>query len=128
MRCVAERSGLGLEARNALIVDCGGRENLPAYVQFCASLGLAFLVVADGDTTKAVREPAVQRNVAAVRQAVVQSASGALFEFVEDVEHAFGLSTKGFDQLLDAVARAPLDEHAGTEASHLASELRKLIG
>jgi energy-coupling factor transporter ATP-binding protein EcfA2 len=100
IRILAERRSLLVGERNVLVVDCGGRENLPDYVRLCTGLGLPHLVVMDRDSTKAAAEPEIATRVHTVEEAVEASGNlGSLFAFSEDVEAAFGLSRKGRREL-----------------------------
>jgi len=109
---------------NVLAVDCGGRDSVPAYSSFCGKLGIRHLVVVDGDSSKQ-GDASILRKVNAVRASVADAAALArLFEFSEDIEHAFGLSVKSHDNLLEAALVASLDRD---EPGQLAAELRAFV-
>ena len=69
---LAERMSIDLRRRNIAIADCGGRDNLPDYIWFCAELGLKYLAVMDADSSK----PDALLKAQAVRDAVAPARAG----------------------------------------------------
>lgn len=90
---LAMRAGLELDACGIALIECGSRENLPDHIRLCNELRIPYLAVMDGDQTTAQANETTAKNAQRVRDAVEQSV-GALFEFREDIEHAFGLDGK----------------------------------
>lgn len=85
---LAERMDIDLRQRNILVADCGGRDNMPDYIWFCAQLGLPYLAVMDADASKPDAQPKAQ----AVRDAHHLHGGGDLVEFPENLEATFGVA------------------------------------
>jgi predicted ATPase len=98
---LTERMGMDLRRRNIAITDCGGRDNIPSYVWFCAELGLKYLAVMDADSAT----PAALAKAQAVRDAVNLRHGGELAEFPVSLESTFGV-TKQTPSLVPAAIRA----------------------
>jgi predicted ATP-dependent endonuclease of OLD family len=124
---VAERLSLRVAEANVLVVDCGGRDSIPAYIAFCAALGISLLTVMDGDASKALIDPSVRDKAQAVVDAVHDARGVAkLVAFSEDVERAFGLQRKNRAALLRAANNVRLDVgEPGDLALALKSFLRR---
>jgi predicted ATPase len=100
---LTERMGIDLRRRNIAGADCGGRENLPDYVWFCAELGLKYLAVMDADSTT----PDALASAQAVRDAVNLRHGGELAEFPVSLEVTFGVAKpKRGPSLVPAAIRA----------------------
>ena len=100
---LTERMGIDLRPRNIAVTDYGGRENLPAYVWFCAELGLKYLAVMDADSTT----PDALASAQAVRDAVNLRHGGELAEFPVSLEVTFGVAKpKRGPSLVPAAIRA----------------------
>ena len=127
VRVLAQRIGADLDGLNVAVLDCGSRDNLPDYVQLCGALGVAFLAVMDADGAKATKDPAVKRNVAAVRNAVKLAPRGQLVEFAQDIEHALDVAKKKPSLVADAMRTVPLEEGCPVEVARLAAGLRQLV-
>jgi predicted ATPase len=84
---LAEQVNIDLRRRNIAVADCGGRDNLPDYIWFCAELGLKYLALMDADSSKPDARPKAQ----AVRDAVCARQGGELVEFPENLEATFGV-------------------------------------
>jgi len=93
LRILNDRFKLELEGPDATIVECGSRENLPDYIRVCRHLDIRHLVVMDGDFTKASNKDFIQEQINSVR-GQIEAPLGDLFEFKEDIEHAFKLDQK----------------------------------
>lgn len=93
VRILAERSGIQLDDHSITMLDCGGRENIPAHVRLCQQLGIPYVAIMDGDQTKAAAKTEVAQQVQAVHDAVHEG-GGTLVELEEDIEHVFGLEKK----------------------------------
>ena len=98
---LAEQMSIDLRRRNIAVADCGGRDNLPDYIWFCAELGLRYLTVMDADAAKPDALPKAQ----AVREAVRTRQGGELTEFPENLEATFGVN-KQKPSLVPAAIRA----------------------
>jgi hypothetical protein len=125
---LTERMGIDLRRRNIAVTDCGGRDNLPDYVWFCAELGLKYLAVMDADSAT----PAALAKAQAVRDAVNLRHGGELAEFPVSLESTFGV-TKQTPSLVPAAIRAlpfaddmPDPAHAPPEVLALADAIRRL--
>jgi hypothetical protein len=125
---LAERMGIDLRRRNIAVTDCGGRDNLPDYVWFCAELGLKYLAVMDADSAT----PAALAKAQAVRDAVNLRHGGELSEFPVSLEATFGVM-KQAPSLVPAAIRAlpfagdmPDPAQAPPEVITLAEAVRRL--
>ena len=98
---LAEQMSIDLRRRNIAIADCGGRDNLPDYIWFCAELGLKYLAVMDADSSK----PDALLKAQAVRVAVRTRQGGELTEFPENLEATFSV-VKQKPSLVPAAIRA----------------------
>lgn len=123
IRALAERLDLDLDLLNIAVIDSGGRDNLPDYVRFCSSLGIPFLAIMDGDTAKAVKNPAVKKNAQAVRAAVAKAPLGRLVEFREDIESALGVTKQKSSLVASALQTVRLDGSGPVEIKELAAQL-----
>jgi predicted ATP-dependent endonuclease of OLD family len=126
-RTLLDRLGIDVDGCSIRVVDCGGRENLPDYIQLLDQLHVELLVVTDGDASKIAAEDRTAQNVKAVEQA----AAGRMFRFAEDIEAALG-TTKQRNNAANLVAlvegldldhRPPEDEMA-----QLAEALTRFCG
>jgi predicted ATPase len=124
---LAEKLGIDLRAQNIAVADCGGRDNQPAYIRFCSALGLRYLTVMDADASKAASQPAVARNVSAVRDAVRNHPDGELAEFPEDLETTLGVA-KQRPSRVPAAIKGAASSTAPSELVNLARALCRLAG
>jgi predicted ATP-dependent endonuclease of OLD family len=85
-RVLLERLGCDPDSRSISIVDCGGRENLPDYIQLLDELDIGILVITDGDKTTAESNEKTAEHVGKVADA----AGDRAFRFAEDIETALG--------------------------------------
>jgi energy-coupling factor transporter ATP-binding protein EcfA2 len=122
------RMGIDLRRRNIAVTDCGGRDNIPDYVWFCAELGLKYLAVMDADSTT----PAALAKAWAVRDAVNLHHGGDLAEFPVSLEVTFGVA-KQTPSLVPAAIRTlpfagdmPDPAQAPPEVVTLAEAIRRL--
>ena len=122
------RMGIDLRRRNIAVTDCGGRDNIPDYVWFCAELGLKYLAVMDADSAT----PAALAKAQAVRDAVNLRHGGELAEFPVSLESTFGV-IKQTPSLVPAAIRAllfagdmPDPAQAPPEVVTLAEAIRRL--
>jgi hypothetical protein len=74
--------------RNAMVVSCAGRGNIPDYVLFCTQLGLTHLAVMDSDA----QTPDAHASAQAVRDAVSKHPDATLLEFPVDLKTTFGVT------------------------------------
>jgi energy-coupling factor transporter ATP-binding protein EcfA2 len=125
---LAGRMCIDLRRLNIAVADCGGRDNLPGYIWFCAELGLQYLAVMDADTSKPDALPKAQ----AVRDAVKLRKGGDLAEFPEDLETTFGVPKQrpslvpGVIQGLSFVGNMPDPAQAPPEVVGLAQAIQRL--
>jgi len=127
---LTERMDIDLRRRNISVTDCGGRENLPDYIWFCAELGLKYLAVMDADSTT----PDALASAQAVRDAVNLRHGGELAEFPVSLEVTFGVAKpKRGPSLVPAAIRAlpfvggmPDPARAPAEVVTLAEAIRRL--
>jgi predicted ATP-dependent endonuclease of OLD family len=99
IRTLAEYRRIDLDGANVALIDCGSRDNIPDYVRFCDGLGLRFLAIQDGDASNKV----AAKNVLAVRDAVLSSKHGAIFEFPENLEFTLRGVEKNASSIAEAV-------------------------
>jgi AAA domain, putative AbiEii toxin, Type IV TA system len=125
---LTERMGIDLRRRNIAVTDCGGRDNIPDYVWFCAELGLKYLAVMDADSAT----PAALAKAQAVRDAVNLRHGGELAEFPVSLESTFGV-IKQTPSLVPAAIRVlpfagdmPNPAQAPPEVVALAEAIRRL--
>lgn len=125
---LTERMGIDLRRRNISVTDCGGRENIPDYVWFCAELGLRYLAVMDADSAT----PDALVKAQAVRDAVNLRLGGELAEFPVNLESTFGV-IKQTPSLVPGAVRAlpfasgmPDPAQAPPEVIALAEAIRRL--
>jgi predicted ATP-dependent endonuclease of OLD family len=124
IRALAEASHIELDENNVAIVDCDGRDNIPAYARFCSALGLKYLAVQDGDASKS----AAQTGVEAVRRAVNESDLGALFEFPENIETSLGGVQKDSERVADAMRQSAKRSSVAPEITELIEILSTFVG
>lgn len=86
-----------LDSLSISVADCGGVENLPDFARLCRQLGIPYLVVTDGDASKAAINERVAKRVMQLRGQVEADPEGLYFAFAEDLEAALKLPAKGFD-------------------------------
>jgi energy-coupling factor transporter ATP-binding protein EcfA2 len=125
---LTERMGIDLRRRNIAVADCGGRDNIPDYVWFCAELGLKYLAVMDADSAT----PDALAKAQAVRNAVNLHHGGELAEFPVSLEATFGV-TKQTPSLVPAAIQAlpfvghmPDPAQAPAEVVAVAEAIRRL--
>lgn len=110
------------------MVNCGGRENLPDYIQLLDQLHIGLLVVTDGDASKiAAANDGTAQKVGAVEKA----AAGRMFRFAEDIESALGTSKQRNNtaSLVELVERLDLDHlPAEDEMAQLAQAVTQFCG
>jgi predicted ATP-dependent endonuclease of OLD family len=125
---LAERMGIDLRRRNIAATDCGGRDNIPDYVWFCAELGLKYLAVMDADSAT----PAALAKAQALRDAVSLRQGGGLAEFPVSLESTFGVikqtpsSVPAAIRALPFAGSMPDPAQAPPEVVTLAEALRHL--
>ncbi|MHB1860622.1 MAG: ATP-dependent nuclease [Solirubrobacteraceae bacterium] len=126
-RTLLDHLGIDVDGCSISVVDCGGRENLPDYIQLLDQLQIELLVVTDGDASKIAAEDRTAQNVKAVEQA----AAGRMFRFAEDIEAALG-TTKQRNNAANLVALVEgldLDHRAlEDEMAQLAQVLTRFCG
>ncbi len=126
VRALAARARLALDEQNVAVLDCGGRENLPDYIRFCAALGIRVLVVMDGDSTKAQANRKTKQNVERVRQAARGAETRVqIFEFTEDLETTLKVETKDVQVIVKACETVDLDRN--TVINALIDKLRAFL-
>jgi hypothetical protein len=124
-RGLAERLAVDVDGSNIVVVDCGGKLNLPDYIDFAGRLHIPFLAVMDGDATKCAQQPSLKKRSQAVRSAASRyRGTGTVFSFDENIEHAVGLRVKGVAQLEHAAATVSLRDG---EVGRLVRRLRKFL-
>ena len=110
------------------MVDCGGRENLPDYIQLLDQLHIELLVVTDGDASKIA---AADDGTAQKVEAVEKAAAGRMFRFAEDIEAALGTTKQRNNaaNLVELVEQLDLDQlPAEDEMARLAQALTRFCG
>ncbi len=123
---LANRIQLDLDLLNIPVVDCGSRDNLPDYIALSGALGIPFLVLMDGDASKAAANAAVRRNVKAVRDAVQRNQRGCLVEFPEDIETTLDVNKQQPSLVPLILERIDLDT-CPIEVADLVTRLRALV-
>ena len=96
---------------------------MPDYARFCASLGLRFLAIQDGDASK--RD--AQAGVEAVRTAVGETDLGVLFEFPENIETSLSAARKDVQTIDQAMRRVARTTPRPEEIANLDQELSNLV-
>ena len=124
---LTERMGIDLRRRNIVITDCGGRDNIPDYVWFCAELGLKYLAVMDADSTT----PDALKKAQTVRDAVNLRHGGELAEFPVSLEATFGVTSRAVPGACRGPGAALRRRHArpcagAPEGIALAEAIRRL--
>jgi hypothetical protein len=97
LRILAARRGYQLDSLSISVADCGGVQNLPDYAKLCSQLGIPYLLVTDGDASKAAHNKRVADRVAQLRAQVQGDSRGCYFAFTEDLEAGLAIPAKGFD-------------------------------
>jgi predicted ATP-dependent endonuclease of OLD family len=123
---LADRLGVGLRGQNIAVADCGGRDNLPDYIRFCAELGLHYLAVMDADTSKGKLNAGVARKAGAVRDAVKKYQNGELVEFPEDMETTLSITKQRPSLVSEAIKAARLDSSGPPELVELVSAMFRI--
>ncbi len=127
-RTLLDRLGVDVDGCSISAVDCGGRENLPDYIQLLDQLHIELLVVTDGDASKiAAADDGTAQKVAAVEEA----AAGRMFRFAEDIEAALGTTKQRNNaaNLVELAERLDLDQlPAEDEMAQLAQALTQFCG
>lgn len=109
LRILAARREIVFDALSVTVADCGGAENIPDYATLCSQLGIPYLVVADGDASKAVDNERVRKRVNQLRAQVEADPLGSYFAFDENLETALGMTAKGFDHAVRAAESLALN-------------------
>jgi len=126
VRLIAARLNVDLDSTNIAVTDCGSRDNQPDYIDFCVALGIPFIVLMDGDASKAATDRSVQHNAQTVRDAVnAQPFLGALVEFPEDIETSFNVRKQRRSLVPAAIAKLDLTASKPREIALLVSIVRK---
>jgi predicted ATPase len=126
---LCERMGIDVRQRNIFVVDCGGRDNLPDYIWFCAQLGMPYLAVMDADASK----PDAFAMAQVVRDTFKLHGGGQLVEFPENLEATFGVVKQrpslvpAAIQSLPFVAGAPDSGQVRSEIAELAQAIQRLV-
>jgi predicted ATP-dependent endonuclease of OLD family len=127
-RTLLDRLGVDVDRCSISVVDCGGRENLPDYIQLLDQLHIELLVVTDGDASKIA---AADDGTAQKVEAVEKAADGRMFRFAEDIETALGTTKtrNNARSLVELVERLDLDGlPAEDEVAQLAEALKRFCG
>ncbi|MHB1865448.1 MAG: ATP-dependent nuclease [Candidatus Saccharimonadales bacterium] len=127
-RTLLDRLGVDVDRCNISVVDCGGRENLPDYIQLLDQLHIELLVVTDGDASKIA---AADDGTAQKVEAVEKAADGRMFRFAEDIEAALGTAKtrNNTRNLVELIERLDLDGlPAEDEVAQLAEALKRFCG
>jgi predicted ATPase len=102
---LAARMGIDLRRHNIPVTDCGGRDNLPDYIWFCAELGIKYLALMDADSTT----PSALAKAQAVRDAVSLRHGGEVAEFPISLETTFGVRKQNPSLVPGAIRVLPFD-------------------
>lgn len=109
LRILAARCGIGLDALSVTVADCGGADNIPDYATLCSQLGIPYLVVTDGDESKAAHNERVTKRVEQLRTQVEDDPIGSYFAFGENLETGLAMTVKGFHHAVRAAENLVLD-------------------
>jgi energy-coupling factor transporter ATP-binding protein EcfA2 len=127
-RTLLDRLGVDVDGCSTSVVDCGGRENLPDYIQLLDQLHIELLVVTDGDASKIA---AADDGTAQKVKAVEKAAAGRMFRFAEDIEAALDTTKQRNNaaNLVELVEQLDLDQlPAEDEMAQLAQALMRFCG